>query len=299
MTQLECNIRLHGSYALADLDRLLVALAPLDSLQAQTRVRIDLRDLERISAPSIAVLVSALLDVQARGVLDADSTIVAPRDQDVRRRLQAFDVLELLVAHPPQEDFERRKARGSRPCRRFTGADEPGKVAKDLADAVAEVCQTDETAQHAMLFALTEIAQNVSDHAASRGGAVGTAEVTRGGAELEIAIADHGVGIRRSLARNRALAGITSDLSALRTAVTAGATARPNRPGHLGLGLYLTQLLLRDNGGAFIVRSGTARLELGATPSEDYELARMRGTLVIMRFRTDNPFSLEVILDAA
>ncbi len=148
-----------------------------------------------------------------------------------------------------------------------------------------------------MWFALNEIAQNVAEHAAASGGAVAIAEVTRGGAELEVAIADHGVGIRASLEANPTQA-IASDLDALRTAVTPGVSARPDRPGPVGLGIYLTQLLLSDNGGALVMRSGTAQLEASATPSYAFDLARLRGTLVTLRFRTDKPVSLESLLGA-
>jgi len=51
-----CHIRLAGPYAPADLNRLLTTLAPLDELERRTPVRIDLSDLERISAHSVAVL---------------------------------------------------------------------------------------------------------------------------------------------------------------------------------------------------------------------------------------------------
>ena len=67
----------------------------------------------------------------------------------------------------------------------------------------------------------------------------------------------------------------------------------------MGLGLYLTHLLLRDNGGALLLRSGTAQLEVGATPSDTFHLAPLRGTLVTLRFRTDKPVTLESLLGPA
>ena len=250
MTTPEHQIRLAGPFPSADLNHLLDVLEPLDSVQEQTRFVIDLRALERISAPSVAVLVSALLDIDASGMAAAGSEILAPRDDAIRRRLQELDVLELLVDLPPREDFVRRHQRGSRPCQRFTADDDPAVVAHSLTDAMAEVCQTDEPACNAMWFALNEIAQNVLDHADASGGGVAIAEVTRGGAELEVAIADRGVGIRASLARNPSYRDLTSDLVALRTAMEAGVTGRLGKPG--GFGLYFTKLLLRANGGAMV-----------------------------------------------
>lgn len=290
----ECRIRLGGPFASADLDRLLMVLAPLDAIEELTVVTVDLHTLERISAASVAVLVSTLLDIAARGMVAPESKMIGPRSEEVQRRLQELDVLQLLVDRPPEEEFVRRRDRGSRPCQQFTPEDDPGQVAHSLTEAMAEVCPTDGPARNAMWFALNEIAQNVIDHAEARGGGVAIAEATRGGAEFEVAIADHGVGIRGSLARNPAYGDLTSDLVALHTAMKAGVTARPEKPG--GLGLFLSQLLLRHNGGGMVMRSGTAQLEGGAAPSESFDLVPMHGTLVTLRFRTDQPFSLEVIL---
>lgn len=292
----ERHIRLAGPYASADLDQLLDALEPLNRVQEQTLLTVDLRALERISAPSVAVLVSAVLDLVARGMAAPGSRILAPRDDNVRRRLQELDVLELLVERPPAEDFVRRRHRGSRPCQQFTAEDDPAVVAYSLTDAMAEVCHTDEPAWNAMWFALNEIAQNVLDHADAPGGGVAIAEVTRGGTELEVAIADHGIGIRESLAQNPSYSALTSHLVALRTAMEAGVTGRSGKPG--GFGLYFTKLLLRANGGAMVMRSGNAQIEVGATPADSLDLAFMAGTLVTLRFRTNQPFSLDLILPA-
>ena len=46
------------------------------------------------------------------------------------------------------------------------------------------------------------------------------------------------------------------------------------------------------------MRSGNGQVEVGATPSESLDLAFMRGTLVTLRFRTNEPFSLDLILSA-
>jgi anti-sigma regulatory factor (Ser/Thr protein kinase) len=288
------QIRLAGPFASADLDRLIEELVPLTAIREPTLVTVDLRALERISAPSAAVLTSALLDVDARGLVAAGSEIVAPRRARVRQRLEELDVLGLLLDRPPEDDAAPRRDRGSRPCQRFMADDDPGRVAYSLTDAMAEVCPTDGPACNAMWFALNEITQNVIEHANAPGGGVAIAEVTRGGAAFEVAIADHGVGVRASLARNPSYRDLGSDLIALQTAMKAGVTARPERPG--GLGLFFTQLLLRHNGGGMVMRSGAAQLEVGATPSASVDIVAMRGTLVTLRFRTDHPFSLDVIL---
>lgn len=259
----KCDIRLVGQFASADLDRLLGVLAPLETLDKPALVTVDLRALEVISAASVAVLMAALLDVGARGIAAEGSQILVPRSTIIHRRLQELDVLELLAHVPPEKDFVRRQDRGSRPCQRFTAEDDPALVAHSLTGAMAEVCETDDPACNAMWYALNEIAQNVLDHAHAAGGGVAIAEVTRGGAELEVVIADRGIGIRESLAQNPVYRDLTSDLVALQTATQAGVTGRRGKPG--GFGLYFTQLLLHANGGGMVMRSGTAQLELGAS----------------------------------
>jgi anti-anti-sigma regulatory factor len=294
MAMPELVIRLSGQFPTANLDRLLSSLAALNTVVEPTLVTVDLSGLEHISAPCVAVLVSALLDIDERDFLIDGSSIVGPNRRDVKQRLEDLDVLELLVEAPPTRDVTPAPVQGSRPCQRFSQDDDPGQVAQRLTDAMAEVCATDVAARNATWWALNEIAQNVVDHAESVGGAVGIAEVTRGGTELVVAISDRGVGVRVSLAANSDYRDLGSDLQALKTAIRPGVTSRSG-PG--GFGLFLTQVLLGLNGGSLAVRSGTARLETGATPSEEFDLEHMHGTLVTIRIRTDRPFSLERILD--
>lgn len=288
-------VRLAGSYANADLDRLLEDLAPLAALRDPTLVTIDLRALGRVSARSVAVFVACALDVKARGVVADASKILLPTDPQVRDRLNELDVLELLSRWPPGQTVERKPVLGSRPCQVFRSADDLSRAAKSLSLAMAEVCQTDQFARHATWFALNEIAQNVADHADARGGAVGIAEVTRGGEEVEVTIADFGVGIRASLERNPEHESLT-DLEALKIAVSLGGSGRVDPPTPAGLGLYLIQLMLLDNGGELAVRSGRAELVIGPSNSEAVGLTAMTGTLVSLRFRTDKPVRLEPIL---
>jgi anti-sigma regulatory factor (Ser/Thr protein kinase) len=221
--------------------------------------------------------------------------VVGPNSATVRQRLDDLDVVEVLVGVEGGMLAAMRE-RGSRPCQIFRPEDDPGQVATSLTDAMREVCATDNPASNATWFALNEIAQNVIDHSDSRAGGIAVAELTSGGAEFEVAIADHGIGVRQSLARNPTYRDIASDLQALQTALQAGVTALPEKPG--GLGLYVTQILLRENGGGMMMRSGDAHLNAGSPPATNFGLEPMHGTLVTLRFRTDSPLSLAPILPA-
>src|SRR4051812_3401402 len=98
-----CHIRLAGSYATAELDQLIGALAPLDTLHPQTHVHLDLSDLERISAPSVAMLVACLLEADARGCVAPGSAVYGPRRRAAQKRLEELDVVEVLVGDPTRE----------------------------------------------------------------------------------------------------------------------------------------------------------------------------------------------------
>lgn len=293
----DLNIAVRGPFPSGDIDRLLSVLAPLDEVVVATRVVVDLRKLGRLSGAAVAVLVSRLRDVSARGVLAAGSMIIEPDEAEVAQRLRELGLVSCLVETADSEGFAHTPVEGSRPCQVFSEQDDPGRIARDLTEAIAEVCETDAVSRNTTWFALNELAQNVVDHAASLGGAVAVADTDRGGTELEIAIVDAGVGIRASLAKNPDYRDLGSDLAALQTAVLAGVTGRTDQPG--GLGLFVIHVLLQANGGSLVLRSGTAQLAAGTEPRQDSGLVGMRGTLITVRFRTDRPFSLAPILHAA
>lgn len=89
---------------------------------------------------------------------------------------------------------------------------------------------------------------------------------------------------------------VVDDLSAINAALAFGVTSNPLR--NSGLGLFMTQLLLKLNGGTLLVRSGTAAVERGATDREWTDLPRIKGTLVALRARIDRPLSLKPVYEA-
>lgn len=295
MDEAQITIRLAGPFPSADTARLLEALQPLVDLTTPAVVAIDLRSLGRVSASSAALLASAVMSATARGKFASGSTITAPRDGEVRGRLEELEVLDLVV-NPDVARTGGHPGDGSRPCRRIARDDDPFVVSKSLAEAIAEVCQIDDVAQNAMWWALNEITQNIVDHAGCPSGGIAIAEKVNESL-LEVTFVDHGVGVRASLVENPKYRGIESDLDALRAAVQAGVTGRATEPG--GLGLFLTQFLLTRNGGSLAIRSGSARLEVGAAGSEESAMAHMPGTMVTLRFRTDRPIRLDWVGDDA
>jgi hypothetical protein len=102
---------------------------------------------------------------------------------------------------------------------------------------------------------------------------------------------DLGVGIRGSLTKNPWYADIDNDVDAIQTALQPRVTATPDR--NSGIGLFVTRILLRENGGTLVVRSGRGAVYSGAR--EDAHAARVGfpGTVVALRARTDRPLDIK------
>jgi hypothetical protein len=127
--------------------------------------------------------------------------------------------------------------------------------------------------------ALAEVCQNVVDHSGGPGLALAQCYLRAGGAaEIRLAVADVGIGVRASLAPRYAdrLPGSWDDRSAVRLAFRRGVTGSgdPDR----GLGLAAVADLVRAWGGRLRLRSGTAACEVGAHPAERGGLAAFPGT---------------------
>jgi hypothetical protein len=108
----------------------------------------------------------------------------------------------------------------------------------------------------------------------------------------QIAIADHGIGIRKSLekaetveVRNRAATS-----NACEIATELGLTSKPS--GHAGYGLALARQMLENNEGTLIVCSGQEWFvsEKGKT-SHGSMGVNWQGSLIVCEFNTNKPLS--------
>lgn len=290
------TISLRGPYSVDRLDRLLRAIAPLNAMTEPTRVAIDLSGLAHIDASSLAIFVATVYDVTMRGLLAEGSVYRPPKNFLVKRWLERMDVVRLLVRPVPRENVTRRSDQAFRPCQVFEKSEDLKWTADRLTGALTEACETDQPMRFATWFALNEIAENVIEHAESPMGAVALAQVSPKRREFTVSIADRGIGIRVSLRRNAAYADIPTDLEALGVAQQPGVTSKLGTRG--GLGLFITLAVLKATGGSLFLRSGSAALETGNITRGVSDLVPMTGTLVALRFRTDRPFGLDVVLDA-
>ena len=108
----------------------------------------------------------------------------------------------------------------------------------------------------------TELITNVVYHAESDGGfALAQYCEYSSGPTLEIVVADSGIGIRNSLAKNGELSGIDSDCEAIKRAMMEGITSVGHIYRGFGLCYVATNVQLEDNR-VLVIRSGSAIITL-------------------------------------
>lgn len=273
------------------LERMIRLLQPLLTLEDSCDIEIDLSRLVSISPAGLALLTAALQRVLNLRP-EPSCTIVTPRHPGVRTYLQRMNLLRSLPGFSEiKEDFERHDELGFRGCRMFAGEDY-APTALEMIEAMTERCTMDDVATSAVRVCLDEIAENVGHHSEAAVG-FAAAQGWRRSSELEIAIVDLGIGIRASLTKNPEYSSVTEDADAIETALQPRVTATPER--NSGIGLFITRMLLKANGGSMIVRSGFGALHGGVVDRVESKDVYLPGTLVAIRVRTDKPLDVNSV----
>jgi anti-sigma regulatory factor (Ser/Thr protein kinase) len=273
-------LKLGGAYTQTNLDALCAAIEKLRHGDGFNGGRLDLEDLTTLEPAALAILLAALGPVEE----DIFDGFVPPQDDASPACLQANVLRDLLRGetghwhqHPEGETITGSEV--------FVDQDGIYRALKEIAarlDSIHSRPPVWMAALHALAF---ELANNVLRHAQASCG-VAVVEIDPADDQLVLAIADSGIGIQRSLARNPDLIE-AGDLAAIRSAMNAHATGEPARGA--GMGLYLARNLVRDNGGGLLIRSGTASRELGPTVADSADLPSLQGTLVVATLGTNSP----------
>jgi anti-sigma regulatory factor (Ser/Thr protein kinase) len=285
----EIAVVIAGGYPLSHVDRLVRELTPLLEIAEPSRIVIDLSGLVFLCPTAMALLTAASIRVQESGLM-VEGVVHEPRSFLTRNYLMRMDFVRLIAGNVVEEPFERREAVGFRPCQRFYDANDYHRVALDLTDALAERCSTDSRSRASIRIALDELSENVVHHAESPVGGVAAAQGYPRKHEFEIGIVDLGIGIRQSLTKNPAYAEIPDDVTAIETAMQPRVTSTPER--NAGIGLFVTRLLLRANGGVLAIRSGRGAIYTGASERTIVREVSFPGTMVALRARTDRPLNI-------
>jgi hypothetical protein len=286
-------VQLSGGYDIAGIDRLVHKLAPILEVENPCRVQLDLRKVIFIAPTALALLTAALKRLLDAGLLQ-EGAIQMPESDGLASYLSRMDFVRTLAGNGgDDEDDDRGAAAGFQPCRHFATPEDSQEVARALTAVVAEGCSTDDAADFSIQVCLGELTENVIHHAGTDLGGVAAASGWSRSRELEVGIVDLGIGIQASLRTNDRYADIRDDVTAIRTALRQGVTSTPQR--NLGIGLTITKMLLRENNGVLLVRSGTGAVRVGAIEDQLAAAVDFPGTIVSFRARTDRPLNIKEI----
>jgi anti-sigma regulatory factor (Ser/Thr protein kinase) len=286
------QVRLAGGYPLAQIERFIRDIGPLLSIDEAAEVEIDLEGLAFVGPTALTVMTATLRHLSHNRLLAEDARLYMPRSPLTRHYLERMDFVRLVAknADEYEEEFERRDPVGFRPCQHFDGS-EYHVVAAEMANAVAERCETDTVARSSIRICFDELAENVLNHADTPLGGFAMAQAWPRRSEIEVAIVDLGIGVRASLAKNPAYAALEDDLAAVTVALDPRVTGNPTGR-NSGIGLYITRLLLRENGGTLLLRSGRGEIYSGSREEGFTRANFFPGTIVALRARLDRPLDI-------
>lgn len=207
-------------------------------------------------------------------------TLTLPEDGDVRRYLVRMD----LVAQLAQADVT---VDGDVPCvrradradvllevRRICGPADAERFAGDAYELLGRHTSPSSAAAAAKM--LGELLDNAITHADSPVGAFAAAQVHKRGGDVQLAVADAGIGIRSHLARNPCFRDLAA-ADALSAALRPGVTGTSERRGN---GLPDLLRTASGFGGQLLLRSDTGYAQVNtASPDRRFSAAgHVRGT---------------------
>jgi anti-sigma regulatory factor (Ser/Thr protein kinase) len=147
---------------------------------------------------------------------------------------------------------------------------------------------------------LRELIGNCYAHTSVSDGVHGIicAQVWTLGGRAQIAIADNGIGIRRSLGDNPLLSSRLATENSCQLATEYGVTGKPGR-GHSGYGLTVARKLLEQNKGTLFVRSLDEGFALAEGKIRTYKMLRpWPGTLLVIEWDLKNEMNIREVYDA-
>ncbi|HET7484937.1 MAG TPA: ATP-binding protein [Solirubrobacterales bacterium] len=274
--QAPSRLLLRGDLPEAELDSLCTELAGGGRPAA-----VDLDGLGGLEPATLAVLVSSLRRLHRRGICSLAEAIPSAEPGS------CLDRRGLAELGKAEGGLWRRCGRGRvLGWHTFASGEGALRAAFNVASRLREDTGWSLPSFAAIAGLAFELGENVRQHSASPEGALAL-ETDASGERMRVAVADAGVGIRASLARNPEHADLDDDLSAIERAVRAGETSEPGTGG--GMGLYLTRTMVRGNGGRVLLRSGEASWQESDERRRRRGLSPLRGTLIGIEARTDRP----------
>lgn len=278
-----------------DIRRIVRQFAPAAEAARSSRgvvVEVHLEQLCFASPSPLAVLATA---IRALVHLEADVEIYRPSNGDCHEYLQRFDFYSRLGVEFPYRWRRHSSAGRFLELAEVDGEDKSHSAAKELTEIVRQrATGLAEGADRSVFTVLVEVLDNVFHHAASAVPPIVCAQSYRDG-RIEMAITDSGVGFAGSLRRNPAhRLKLYSDAAAIELGIQRGVTANPHG-GNSGEGLFFARELVRDNGGAMVIHSGTGRLSVRGSIQGASACDHWQGAIVALNLRTDRPLDLTMV----
>ncbi len=253
----------------------------------------DLRDVEFLGPTPLALVVGTACSIATQAGSQRKAAILPPVSEEAPPCLKTAPLRRLIdggLGHwHSNEDGE------TIGVEVFSSVEGIDRVIASLQRHLALYSSLPETPLRSLRKMVTELTENVIQHAEARRGVV-VFRVRPATETFSIAIYDNGIGIRRSLTQNPKFQGMNDDLTAIVTSMGAGSTAEPGTGG--GMGLFIARLVIRDNGGTLTIRSGDAQREEGDEVNDSTLLPELSGTLVSISARLNRPFDYARIDEA-
>lgn len=284
------TLTLSGDFAHPDLDALCDELQDLPTWTPGEPARIDLRSLRSMEPTTLAVLLASLRGLQSRRLHNPLEDLAPPQEQSGVACLHPDALNDLLVEGNPHWEEIRDDSPTILGCESFAGIEGVDRVTAGLAQKLMLHTDWSSSSLKSLAGMIFELSENVIQHSQAAGG-VAVLRMRPAEQRISLAIADNGIGVRESLARNPEFRDISGDLAAIVKAMGARTTGEPGTGG--GMGLFLARCLVRSNGGTFTVRSGKACREEGDAVSDSTALPSLHGTLISVEARTDVPFDYD------
>ena len=251
-------------------------------------MRIELSNVRFARPSGLAYLYVLIYTLRKRG---HDIVLTQPLRDDARNYIRRTNFWSLLSQHGftvPDDwhGYNLGKAPGLIECSLLTT---DSNLAENMRSSVLSydrmrkaLAQAGLTGRDRAASVFAELAGNAAEHSLSEYGAFVAAQAYGQLQEIEIAVADVGIGIRAGLG----LAEAPSDEAAIRAALREGVTGRRDAGGRLSEGGFGLPTAVAESTRLF-VRSGTALVMTKASPppGEDAEaasvVAHLDGTLVV------------------
>lgn len=169
---------------------------------------------------------------------------------------------------------------------------QPGQLVEDQAIKLAQMLTKQTTGEltDTLSYSIREIMRNVVEHSQSEKIHI-CAQYWPTKNEVEVGIADDGIGVHAALTANPAHHG-TAEKEAIELALMPGISGNPNAGegddewNNSGYGLYQTSRICR-NGGCFLILSGDHGLQLDHNGKKNLE-TKFKGTAIRLFLNTEN-----------